>query len=164
MFRRHPFLSIVTLGYLAVVGWVTLGPQPLDGSGRRMLWRLLDVFGDHRATRWITYELVEFLANVGMFVPIGLFFLLLLGRTRAWLAMLLGVALTVGIETAQIFLAGRVSDPRDLLSNSLGALLGVLIALVLTAPAARRHQIEAERAQRTSRVDAERREHAGVLR
>jgi glycopeptide antibiotics resistance protein len=138
MFRRHPLLSALTFGYLALVGWITLGPQPLDTQDQRLLSRILSFFGNHDATKWINYNLVEFSANIAMFVPLGLFFLLLLGRKRAWLAMLLGVTLTVGIETAQIFIAGRVSDPRDVLANSTGTLIGVIAALIITAPAARR--------------------------
>jgi glycopeptide antibiotics resistance protein len=144
MFRRHPLLSLLTLGYLGLVGWITLGPQPLDTHDQRLLARILSLLGNHEATKWVTYNLVEFSANVAMFVPLGVFFLLLLGRKRAWLAMLLGVILTVGIETAQIFIAGRVSDPRDVLANSAGALIGVIAALIVTTPAAMR----ARRAQR----------------
>ncbi len=34
MFRRHPFLSLTTVIYLAVVCWITLGPQPINtGNG-----------------------------------------------------------------------------------------------------------------------------------
>jgi glycopeptide antibiotics resistance protein len=138
MFRRHPLISVLTIGYLALVGWITLGPQPLNNQDDRLLARILSYFGTHDATKWITYNFVEFSANVAMFVPLGLFFLLLLGRKRAWLAMLIGVLLTVGIETAQLFIAGRVSDPMDVLANSIGTLIGVLVALVITAPAARR--------------------------
>jgi glycopeptide antibiotics resistance protein len=138
MFRRHPLLSVLTFGYLGLVGWITLGPQPLNSQDQRLLARILSYFGNYDATKWITYNLVEISANVAMFVPLGLFFLLLFGRKRAWLAMLLGVMLTVGIETAQIFIAGRVSDPRDVLANSSGTLIGVLAALIITAPAARR--------------------------
>ena len=42
MFRRHPVLAVITFVYLGVVGWVTLGPQPLDSSGNALLFRLLD--------------------------------------------------------------------------------------------------------------------------
>ncbi len=134
MIRRHPVLTVLTLGYLGVVAWVTLGPQPLDAGGSRALYRLLRYFGNHELTRWITYDRVEFSANVAMFVPIGLLFVLVLGRRRWWLAMLIGVALTVTIELSQRGIPGRVSDPRDVLANSLGAMLGVIVALLVTIP------------------------------
>jgi len=149
VFRRHPVLSIATVAYLGVVGWVTLGPQPLNADGRGLLRRILRVLGDHDLTGWITYDRVEFAANVLMFVPIGLLFLLLFGRRQWWLAVLVGVALTLAIELAQLSIAERVSDPRDVLSNSIGTVLGVLVALVITGPAARRRKRLSRLPQRT---------------
>jgi glycopeptide antibiotics resistance protein len=144
MFRRHPLLSVVTFVYLGLVGWLTLGPQPLDDEPNGVLFKLLEVLGRYGATDWITYNGLEFSANIAMFVPVGLFFLLLLGRSYWFVAILAGVVLTFAIETAQIFLPARVSDPRDLASNSIGALIGVIIALIVTTPKARRLKREAD--------------------
>ena len=133
MFRRHPILSAMTFAYLAFVGWVTLGPQPVDTAEGSMLANTLALFAEHPLTRWLTYSRVEFLANVGMFVPVGVLFLLLLGR-RLWpRAVLAGFALTCAIEGVQLFLPHRFPDVRDLLANSLGGLIGVLVALVVLA-------------------------------
>jgi len=148
MFLRHPLLSLVTVAYLGLVGWITLGPQPLNPGNSGMFWRVLNLLSRHEETDWITYNRVEFGANVAMFVPIGLFFLLLFGRRLWWLAILFGVAMTFGIELAQQFIPDRVSDPRDLVANSSGAFLGVVVALVLTAGKAR--QIRREAAIRRS--------------
>ena len=137
MFRRHPLLTVVTLAYLGVVGFVTLEPMPTQGR-ESIIWRIVEVFDRFTATRWLDYWTVEFLANVAMFVPLGLFLLLLLGRGRWWLAILLGVGLTIAIELVQQSLPSRVSDLRDVVANSLGAAIGVLFALVLTAAKARR--------------------------
>jgi glycopeptide antibiotics resistance protein len=144
MFRRHPLLSVVTFVYLGIVGWLTLGPQPLDDEPNGFLFKLLEVLGRHDATDWVTYNGLEFTANIAMFVPVGLFFLLLLGRSYWFVAIFAGVVLTFAIETAQIFLPARVSDPRDLMSNSIGALIGVVAALIVTTPKARRLRREAD--------------------
>lgn len=136
MFRHHPVLTVFTFGYLGLVAFVTLGPQPFDDGNSGVIWSLLRFFADHRQTAWIDYERLEFGMNVLMFVPVGLFLLLLLGRRRWWAAVLLGVALTVGIETAQLFLPDRVSDLRDIVANSVGAFVGVMAALLVTWPAA----------------------------
>jgi VanZ family protein len=138
MFLRHPLLSLGTLLYLGAVGWITLGPQPIDERAGGLLWRALRVFARHESTDWITYSRVEFGANIAMFLPIGLFFLLLFGRRLWWLSILFGIGLTVGIEFAQQFIPTRVSDPRDLLANSTGAFVGVMVGLILTAGKARR--------------------------
>jgi glycopeptide antibiotics resistance protein len=145
MFRRHPLLSVVTFVYLGIVGWLTLGPQPLDDEANGVLFRLLEYLERYPSTSaWLNYFTLEFAANIAMFVPVGLFFLLLLGRSSWFVAVLAGVGLTFAIETAQLFLPDRVSDPRDLASNSIGALIGVIAALIVTTPKARRLRREAE--------------------
>jgi len=142
MFRHHPVLSVVTLVYLGVVAFITLGPQRLDEGTDSLVWRLLGFFSRFDALSWITYATLEFWANVAMFVPVGLFFLLLLGRRRWWAAIVLGIFLTCAIEFTQMFLPGRVSDPRDIVANSVGAIVGVVVALVVTWPAAVRRARE----------------------
>ncbi len=138
MFRRHPLLSIATFAYLGVVGWITLGPQPLDDGRDGLLWRALDVFARYEITDWITYQRVEFAANVAMFVPIGMFFLLLFGRRRWFVSVAAGVALTCSIEFVQRFLPDRVSDVSDIIANSIGTAIGVMFVLIVTTPKARR--------------------------
>ena len=150
MFRHHPILTVVTFVYLGVVGWITLGPQPFDEGADSLVWRLLSLFGRFSLTDWISYSTLEFWSNVAMFVPVGLFFLLLLGRRRWWLAIILGVVLTCGIEFVQQFLPDRVSDPRDILANSVGAFGGVVVALVVTWPAAVRRARERRLDARTA--------------
>lgn len=119
--------------YLAAVGWITLGPQPLDPRAEGLLYRLLRLLHRLPGTGWIDYGVVEFAANVAMFVPAGVFFVLLLGRRLWWLALLGAFTLSASIEFVQLFLPSRVSDPRDLVANTAGAVLGVLLALIATA-------------------------------
>jgi glycopeptide antibiotics resistance protein len=138
--RQHPLLTAVTVLYLGVVGWITLGPQPtglVHGSG---IWQLLALVREHPSLSWITYSLLEFTANVAMFLPVGVLLLLLMGRRGWWAAILAGGLLSVAIEAAQLFIPGRVSDVRDLESNSIGTVLGVVAALVITLPAALRRR------------------------
>jgi glycopeptide antibiotics resistance protein len=136
MHRR--ILGLVTVCYLGVVGWITLGPQPLDDRGLGILRSVLSLLAGSDLTRWITYDVVEFGANVAMFVPIGVLFLLLAGRRTWWLALAGGVATTCAIEFAQLFLPGRFSDVRDIVANSLGTLLGLLAAVLVLALLGRR--------------------------
>jgi VanZ family protein len=83
-----------------------------------------------------------------MFVPIGVFLLLLVGAERWWLALFLPFFVTAFIETAQRGIPGRVSDPRDVLANTVGGIAGVAVAMVLTMPATlrRRRRKRRERA------------------
>lgn len=137
MFFRHPILSIATIAYLVLVGWLTLSPQ----SGieeQSVVWLFVDFFQRFPATEWLTFPTVEFLANIALFVPFGLFLVLLFGRRRWWLAIVLSVLTTIVIEFAQQYVSGRVTDVRDIVANSLGGAIGALLALVLTYAKARR--------------------------
>ena len=110
---------------------MTLGRQPLDDTSTGWLKTLIASFADNPATAWITYDLVEFTANVAMFVPLGCLFVLLLGARRWWLALLFGVLLTCFIEFTQQFVPTRVPDLRDIVANSLGAALGIGVVLAI---------------------------------
>ncbi|NYJ19964.1 glycopeptide antibiotics resistance protein [Leifsonia psychrotolerans] len=130
--RRHPLLLTLTLAYLAVIGVITLGPQPLDPDSTSGLRLLIDHISNTPFTAWISYSLVEFLANIAMFAPLGLLIALLSGARRWWAAILFGFAVSCMIEFSQLFLPTRVSDLRDIIANTLGTALGVGIAWLIT--------------------------------
>lgn len=140
MLHRHPFLSIVTGAYLAFVAWLTLTPQPIGPTDVRLIRRVLDELHERGYAESIDYTRLEFLANIGLFVPIGMFLLLFFGAGGWWLAGLGSFATTALIETLQRQIPGRVPDERDLLANTIGGLIGVAVALVLTLPATLRRR------------------------
>lgn len=134
MFHRHPFLSLLTFAYLGFIGMVTLTPSASAPIPVGLVVRVLEAL--HRRGYLETMDIVqvEFLANIAMFVPVGVFLLLLVGAERWWIALFLPFFLTTFIETAQRGIPGRVSDPRDVLANTVGGVAGVFLAMVLTLP------------------------------
>ena len=153
MLHRHPVLSLLTGGYLAFVAWVTLTPQAYAAEHIAIMYRVLAVFHRHGYLLSVDDSRLEFLANIALFVPVGMFLLLLVGTRLWWLALAASLAMTTAIEIAQRNIAGRVPDERDLAANGLGAIIGILIALVLTAPAAlRRRRLRRARAGLVDRV------------
>jgi hypothetical protein len=76
---------------------------------------------------------LDFFNNVIGFVPVGFMFFAYLAnatstRRPALLAFLLGVAVSLVIECTQPFLATRESDMTDLMTNSLGTWIGVVLS------------------------------------
>ncbi len=140
MLHRHPILSLLTGGYLAFVAWLTLTPAADTAGGIAFAYRVLDALHRRGYLLSIDNDQLEFLANIALFVPVGMFLLLLFGTRLWWLALTASFAMTAAIEFAQHSIPGRVPDERDLLANGLGAAIGVLIALVLTLPAALRRR------------------------
>lgn len=126
----------MTAVYLAVLASLTLGPQPEAAGGT--LARLAAWFSGWPPTAWVTFDVLEFAANVVLFVPTGLLWVAWTGARRRWLAVALaaaaGLVLSLAIEATQaLLLADRVADVRDLVSNTLGALLGAAAAIAVRA-------------------------------
>ncbi|NIJ06230.1 VanZ family protein [Frigoribacterium faeni] len=129
---RRAVLLLLTLAYLALVGWMTLRPEVYGERTSNLLWRALGFFSRHDETAWITFDRVEFTSNVIMFLPMGALVVLLLPRRFWWLGVVVGFAASWGIESYQSsYLDGRVSDVRDLVSNTLGATVGAAFTALL---------------------------------
>ncbi|WP_346036987.1 VanZ family protein [Brevibacterium picturae] len=119
--------------YTLFIAFVTLTPQQLDTSPEGPIGRLLEFFATHRATEWLTYERVERLANVAMFVPFGFLLALHLGRRRWWLGGVIGAAFSGAIEVFQgtVLSQTRFATVSDLITNTVGAGIGAVLALIL---------------------------------
>jgi len=155
VFHRHPVLSLTTFAYLGFVAWVTLTPASSAPTGSELIARVLARLQGYDELAWLTYDRAELLANVALFVPVGLFLLLLVGSRLWWVAGIAAFLMTSAIETVQRSIPGRVPDERDILANTAGALIGILAGLVLTYPAARR-RAAVRRARERERVDGTR--------
>ena len=144
--HRHPFLSLLTLLYLGFVGLVTLTPgsdtPDYYDLAARVLARMQRYPELDPLTHRLSVERIEFLANIGLFVPLGVFLLLLVGTRAWWVALMAGIVLTSMIERVQGEIPGRVSDPRDVAANSIGMFVGIAVAIVLTLPATLRRNRE----------------------
>jgi glycopeptide antibiotics resistance protein len=133
--RSRIWLSIVALlVYGGIVLVATLTPTTLDNGFESSIDRLLAVAHRHGMPEWFDYARLEFTANIGMFVPLAFIVAMLLPSTAWWLALLICPALSVCIELAQAtFLSGRFATVSDVVANSIGSLIGALLAFVIRA-------------------------------
>jgi glycopeptide antibiotics resistance protein len=115
-----------------VVLLATMWPTPLDRGFESSIDRLLDVLHRNGIPTWFGYNKLEFSANIGMFVPVGFLIALVLPARAWWVALILSPLLSVAIEASQAaFLTARFATPMDVLANSLGAIVGIFLAVVL---------------------------------
>ena len=137
--RTRAAVAALGLVYTGAVLWVTLRPLPWATAGNQETFGILDPQAWVGSATWTQGSALEIVANVLMFVPVGLASGLVFSGMRG---VVVPMALTVAIELAQIPLADRVSHPRDLVANVFGALLGLAVAAVFR----RRHSAFAQEA------------------
>ena len=129
MASRHVYLLALALAlaYLLIIVYASL--QPFRG------WRFPaeDVYGFITAPwpRYIT--LSDVLINVSAYIPLG--FMLTLGLrvclppvAAVAAGLLLSVALSIAMESIQMFLPARIATNIDVLANGAGGLIGALAA------------------------------------
>lgn len=76
-------------------------------------------------------DLKNEIRNVFLFIPLGLFLPLLWKKYRKWKnTLLFGFGMTLSIELLQLF-TYRATDINDILTNTLGTLIGYLIFKVI---------------------------------
>ena len=124
---------------------MTLRAAPYGSDIASGLNRLLAWFAERPSTAWITFDRVEFGANVAMFVPLGVIAVLWFGVRGWWAAPLMGALASAAIETLQaLLLDARVADVRDIIANTLGSVIGMclmlLLAFLLSPPNPRRYE------------------------
>ena len=121
------------------VALIVLWPTPVDRGGAGTLRRALSFLHEHGLPTFVTYSVVEFSANILMFVPLGLFWFLLTPPRMRWWAPAVGFALSTLIEATQFLLIPqRFATPYDIVANTLGTLMGALSAWILLAGRDRR--------------------------
>jgi glycopeptide antibiotics resistance protein len=129
---RHGLVVSVLVVYTIFILAVTLSPTQLDVSTQRLVFRFVDVLHRFGIPTWFDYAEVEFSANIVMFIPFGFMVTLLLPVRFAWLAILISLSFSMGIEFFQReFLDARIFDVRDIVANTLGGIIGYVMAAFL---------------------------------
>jgi VanZ family protein len=125
-------LLLATLAVLVAVGCITLGPPGAVADARRAVTAVVEAL----AAPWpgtVQRAQVEAAANVLLFVPVGALAALLLRRRSPLLPLVCGAGTSVLVELAQTALPGRVPDLGDVVANTAGTAVGVVLAVVGTA-------------------------------
>jgi hypothetical protein len=153
---RAAWATAALLWSVTVIGLVTLIPAygapgivPAEGRLETCSW---DIGGPAPQGFWI-FASGQRLLNTVLFVPSGVLLVIAATRfRRAWLTIPLGLvalaAYSAGIEWTQLVLAriDRACDVTDLIDNTTGAVIGVLLGVLLLSI---RRLMEITRADRT---------------
>lgn len=130
--RPHRVATWGLIAYFAVLAAVALWPQPVDRPVAGLLHSTLGWLHHRGVPAWVDYSFAESAANVLLFIPLGFLVTRLAGRGFWWLGTAAGLLSSCAIEAAQfVFLPARYPTAADVLANTLGALLGTLLAALL---------------------------------
>jgi glycopeptide antibiotics resistance protein len=124
---------VLFVGYSLFVAVITLTPKmPGANFVGRVVDRLLASLQYRGLFPNANFLTIEFIGNILMFVPLGIFVAMLVSRRRWWLLLFTGTLMSGFIELSQmLFLPGRVPEVRDLISNSTGFLIGAVSAVLV---------------------------------
>ena len=123
--RRRIALQLLVVYGVAVL-LVAFWPVPVDSGAVGLLDRI------ERWLPWATYVRIEVTANVLFFVPLGLLLSFVLERSR-YLVLPIGLLTTITIEGLQAeLLDKRTASISDVLANTAGTCIGILIAAAVT--------------------------------
>ncbi|TQJ31647.1 VanZ family protein [Microbacterium sp. SLBN-146] len=134
---RRWALVVASAAYAVVLWYLTLRPVPYEPEVQGIVDLVVAWFARYDVTAWLTLDRVEFLSNVGLFVPFGA--LAVLWGARWWIAVVCGLAASGIIELVQLsLLAERVPDIRDLVANTTGAAVGAALTILIVRAVRRR--------------------------
>lgn len=138
---RVALASVLLATSVIIVLLATLWPTPLDQGYSAAIQKVLNVVHRNGVPEWFGYNKLEFSANIAMFVPLGFLAALLLPSRVWWLALIIGPGMSIAIEWTQAtFLAARFATATDVVSNSIGAVIGIVVAVVLRSVVYERDQ------------------------
>ncbi|MDE0545360.1 VanZ family protein [Microbacterium sp. C7(2022)] len=116
---RNPLTWLIVYG--VALAMIAFWPTPVDREAAGLLRAI------SRAIPWLSYPVIEFTANIVLFVPLGALGSFLFPR-RPLLVLGVALAVTVLIESVQaLLLAQRTPSGFDVLANTLGAVVGITI-------------------------------------
>lgn len=109
--------AIRAIGYSSVLAMLLLCPSTGSYYQYNLLWI------------WNSYTSLHMWQNIIIFLPLGYYWYLT--NDRFWCIVVL-LILGVGLELLQLLVPGRVCDIMDIVGNSIGSVLGALVAVAVS--------------------------------
>ncbi|MDD0857187.1 VanZ family protein [Arthrobacter alpinus] len=128
----HRITVALAAAYLLAVVLIVFWPTPVDRPAAGTLHQVLSWLYRHGMPRFVNYSVVEFSANIVMFIPLGIiassYF------KNAVVGVIIGALSSCLIELGQtLLLPDRYATGLDVLANTLGAGLGAFSYFLVTS-------------------------------
>jgi glycopeptide antibiotics resistance protein len=130
--RQHGVLITVFVVYLILLTWIVLWKLAVPSIGAAAFlphpikWVPFVASGDAGASNPL-----EVLANVVLFIPFGIYLRLLAPKWRSWKVVGIMVGTSLIFETTQQVLSIGSFDVSDVISNTAGGAVGLLLLMLI---------------------------------
>ncbi|WP_165314437.1 VanZ family protein [Agromyces protaetiae] len=117
--------------YLVVLGFIVFLPARSARRVTGIVGWAADVVASYGAPREPAAIVFEFLANIALFVPFGALIVLAWPKLGVWPPIVAALVVSTVIELVQLGLPSRVATISDVVANTTGAAIGVLLVMAL---------------------------------
>lgn len=130
--KKQKNMAFIVFGvYFFLLIWLILFKFQIDISKMDTI-RSINVIPFHYANEiGMRFHLQEVIYNVLVFVPLGVYIHFFKPRWTFVLKMLFGLCISFIFESFQYIFAMGASDITDIIDNTLGGILGILLAKIL---------------------------------
>jgi glycopeptide antibiotics resistance protein len=123
---------VALIGYLLFIGFTVWLPANVSAKVTGLVGVMARWVSDAGIAPYYQSAVVfEFLANVALFVPVGFLLPFAWSRLRLWQVVLIGALMSGLIESVQGLMPSRFPTISDVIANSLGTLIGAVIAALV---------------------------------
>ena len=118
---------ILLVPYAIAVLLITWLPAEEAGKVTGVVATLANVVASWGIPFADAYAVLEFMANIALFVPLGALLSLGWRRMPGWAVITVGCAASVMIELVQLGIPSRYSTLSDVIANTLGTAVGAAV-------------------------------------
>lgn len=111
--------------YAVALSMIAFWPSPIDKDFSGILSQVIDEINQQLGYPMFSYDFVEFVANIFLFIPLGILVSATSKQINALLLIATSVAGILSIEFVQkVLLEQRFASALDVFANCLGLLIG----------------------------------------
>ena len=129
--KSNCFVTILFLIYLALLVWIILFKLQFSISDLDKIRSINFIPFHYDKEIGAAFHLTEVLENFLIFVPMGIYLQMLMPKVKLYAKIMMIAGTSFLLETTQYVLAIGRSDITDVLTNTVGGLLGLIVYLMV---------------------------------
>ena len=129
--RQKRFIVTAFACYIALLVWLVIFKLEFNPANLPRYRQLIFIPFSERSGISKSAVMEELVMNVLAFIPLGVYLSALEKPKKAWARVLVGFCLSLVFELLQFAFAIGTTDVTDLINNTLGTLLGILLFALL---------------------------------